>query len=51
MANVTKRIENDTLYFELEGRIDTTNANQIDQTIQNLKSDFITLNLKRIDCE
>ena len=44
MANVTKRIENDTLYFELEGRIDTSNANQIDQTIQNLKSDFTGTN-------
>ena len=44
MANVTKRIENDTLYFELEGRIDTSNANQIDQTIQNIKSNFTGTN-------
>ena len=39
MANVTKRIENDTLYFELAGRVDTSNANQVEQTIQSIKSE------------
>ena len=39
MANVTKRIENDTLYFELAGRVDTSNANQVEQAIQNIKSE------------
>ena len=39
MANVTKRIENDTLYFELSGRVDTSNANQVDQAIQSIKSE------------
>ena len=39
MANVTKRIENDTLYFELAGRVDTSNANQVEQAIQSIKSE------------
>ena len=39
MANVTKRIENDTLYFELSGRVDTSNANQVEQAIQSIKSE------------
>ena len=44
MASVLKRIENDTLYLELIGRVDTSNANQIEQAIQNIRADFTGTN-------
>ena len=44
MANVTKRIENDTLYLELVGRIDTSNADQIEQSIQKIRTENPTAN-------
>ena len=44
MANVTNRIENDTLYFELTGRVDTSNADQIEKSIQKIKTDFTASN-------
>ena len=39
MASVTKRIENDTLYLELAGRVDTSNAEQIEQSIQRIRGE------------
>ena len=39
MASVTKRIENDTLYLELAGRVDTSNADQIEQSIQRIRGE------------
>lgn len=39
MASVTKRIENDTLYLELIGRVDTSNADQIEQSIQRIRGE------------
>ena len=39
MATVTKRIENDTLYLELAGRVDTSNADQIEQSIQRIRGE------------
>ena len=44
MANVTKRIENDTLYLELVGRVDTSNADQIEQSIQKIRTENPTAN-------
>ena len=44
MANVTKRIENDTLYLELIGRVDTSNADQIEQSIQKIRTENPTAN-------
>ena len=44
MASVTKRIENDTLYLELVGRIDTSNADQIEQSIQKIRTENPTAN-------
>lgn len=44
MANVTNRIENDTLYLELVGRIDTSNADQIEQSIQKIRTENPTAN-------
>ena len=39
MASVTKRIDNDTLYLELAGRVDTSNADQIEQSIQRIRGE------------
>ena len=39
MASVTKRIENDTLYLELAGRVDTSNADQVEQSIQRIRGE------------
>jgi uncharacterized protein (TIGR02172 family) len=44
MASVTKRIENDTLYLELTGRIDTSNADKIEQSIQQIRTEFPAAN-------
>lgn len=44
MATVTKRIENDTLYLELAGRVDTSNADQIEQSIQRIRGENPTAN-------
>ena len=44
MASVTKRIENDTLYLELAGRVDTSNADQIEQSIQKIRTENPTAN-------
>ena len=44
MATVTKRIENDTLYLELAGRVDTSNADQIEQSIQRIRTENPTAN-------
>ena len=44
MASVTKRIENDTLYLELIGRIDTSNADKIEQSIQQIRTEFPAAN-------
>ena len=44
MASVTKRIENDTLYLELAGRVDTSNADQIEQSIQRIRGENPTAN-------
>ena len=44
MASVTKRIENDTLYLELAGRVDTSNADQVEQSIQRIRGENPTAN-------
>ena len=44
MASVTKRIENDTLYLELAGRVDTSNADQIEQSIQRIRAESSAAN-------
>lgn len=44
MASVTKRIENDTLYLELIGRVDTSNADQIEQSIQRIRAESSAAN-------
>ena len=44
MATVTKRIENDTLYLELAGRVDTSNADQIEQSIQRIRAESSAAN-------
>ena len=44
MATVTKRIENDTLYLELAGRVDTSNADQVEQSIQRIRGENPTAN-------
>ena len=44
MASVTKRIENDTLYLELAGRVDTSNADQVEQSIQRIRGENTTAN-------
>ena len=44
MASVTKRIENDTLYLELAGRVDTSNADQVEQSIQRIRTENPTAN-------
>lgn len=44
MASVTKRIENDTLYLELVGRVDTSNADQIEQSIQRIRAESSAVN-------
>ena len=44
MATVTKRIENDTLYLELAGRVDTSNADQVEQSIQRIRTENPTAN-------
>ena len=44
MASVTKRIDNDTLYLELAGRVDTSNADQIEQSIQRIRAESSAAN-------
>ena len=44
MASVTKRIGNDTLYLELAGRVDTSNADQVEQSIQRIRTENPTAN-------
>ena len=44
MASVTKRIGNDTLYLELAGRVDTSNADQVEQSIQRIRGENPTAN-------
>ena len=44
MASVLKRIENDTLYLELAGRVDTSNADQVEQSIQRIRGENPTAN-------